>query len=206
MISYYVTTHNRWDLARTTLVSLAENTRFSGPVTVVDDASDKIPAWVHGYANRVVRNNARLRSGLTRKRAFELFLESNDEVGFFLDSDLVFNPDFDLACVDAMTLEFDWSSHFVSPYRSLSHAVRDRDLPRYPDWVRGTTLGGATMVGRRAAIRLVLDGMETWDDAWDWRVSDLLDGVIKPKRSLVRHLGYDHPESLHPGSTDRELV
>lgn len=203
MISFYINARNRVDLLVKTIRSLEQAAAFPVFLTIVDDASDVDLVPLLGKNHRLERLPYKMGAGEARKKAFELFLTTPHEVGFFLDSDLEFKPRFDEACLRALTMA--WSpGAWVSPYRSSNHT--SLDTPWIPGWVQGVTAGGATLVGRRHAVDVALSSVCDWGEEYDWSISRCCSGFIKPARSLVKHLGPDDPESLHYNSDDREVL
>lgn len=207
MIGFYVNTFNRSELAQRSIASLKQNRAMRlAPIHVVDDGSTA-PMWWHeklaDRASLTVHTLAHCGPGLARKQAMELFLRSGDEIGFFLDSDLLYSPAFDAKTINLLTLCTD--RQWVSPYRSVNHLGDDKAHQGAElELVFGKTFGGATMVARRAAVQRLLGEMtdEDWRVDYDWRVCEKIGGVFKPVHSLVEHVGTPHPDSLHHGSVD----
>lgn len=207
MIGFYVNTFNRSELAQRSVISLRQCRAIQlAPIHIVDDGSTAPMWWHEKLADRTgltVHTIGHCGPGLARKQAMEIFLRGDDEVGFFLDSDLLYAPAFDAKTINLLTLCTD--RQWVSPYRSVNHVGGDRAHQGAElELIFGKTFGGATMVARRAAVSRLMDAMtdEDWRVDYDWRVCEKIDGVFKPVRSLVEHVGTNHPDSLHHGSVD----
>ena len=207
MIGFYVNTFNRSDLAQRSIESLRQCRSLQlAALHIVDDGSTA-PMWwqakTSDHTGLTVHTLDHCGPGLARKKAMELFLRSSDEVGFFLDSDLLYSPGFDVKTLDLLTLCTE--RHWASPYRSSNHLDGDKaHQGASMSVIFGKTFGGATMAARRAAVRRLLGEMtdEDWRVDYDWRVCEKIGGVFKPVRSLVEHVGTPHPDSLHHGSVD----
>lgn len=190
-----INTWKRPKLLQQTLDSVVANGSFHD-ITIIDDCTPDLQKPIGHYQFELTPEH--LGVGLARRFALEHALTIDDEDLFlFCDNDLLFAPLVDSKILHLMHRAHRHPGCVISPYRPCTeeHIARDID---FGDYIFSTATAGAAILMDRQTIKRVLDRMpkEFWTDLWDWALSGFINGCIKPRVSLVQHVGNDE-DAIH---------
>lgn len=196
-ITFAVSTYNRLDTLKDFQLSLSlVNGLDRCNVRIYDDCSTEFnEAFLEKlfpYAAEINVRSKNVGSSMTYYLMFKEFLKTKDDVIFFADSDLVFDPN----CLKFIQDNFLYTDGFLSVYNSAMHKSFREITIMGNEYIEKEMIGSAgTAIGRDLVKDIVTTLPHRIGLSYDWLYSDYLYNVKKirmlvSKRSYVQHIGF----------------
>jgi hypothetical protein len=191
-----VTTYNRESLVRTMSASLGRSGDLSEcRVHVFDDcSSDYGPEKLREYfptAQDIRRNDVNIGPDRNMRNMYVEFLNTDCDVFFAADSDLIF----DRVWIDVLRRALPLTDGVLSLYNSARHREIRRFAMSGVTFVEKPVLGSAGTAMTRQVVSRIVEALPPRDNGFDWAWSQLLQDrgvrLLATASSHVQHVGFE---------------
>lgn len=194
-ITIGITTHSRPEYLEKMRRSLyASNKLNSCNIRVYDDCS---PIWDVDFltkqfpsAKEIIRREKNLGPSRNMRQMYLDFLNTNDDLLFAADSDLIFHPDW----IDFIRENFNYADGIMSLYNSAEHSPISETIINSRVFLEKNAIGSAGSVMNRRIVKKIVNKLPESEN-YDWKWSELLRKdkirLLVSNRSYVQHLGLD---------------
>ena len=197
-----VTTYNRPEYLSKCFASLSELILNEGDIIIIVDDCSKdaetlrlIRSFSHQKAGviRIMKNaNKGIKNSLLvgYRKAFN---ELNCKFVINVDGDAIFKPNMANKLVEFKSR---FPEKIITGFNTLSKNTKT-NKPRhpivetYPDYYVKKTIGGINLICNRNEFEFKIKQCLQSKGHWDWKLCELLNGIIVTRPSLVDHIGID---------------